>query len=156
MFGFSKKKNKPTVCNHKWKDFPWYLHTHHRTEYDGEKVYAVEVYEPYICVKCKERRNECLGGFESNSQKARDEKAKEIKETYPDKIKGRLEVEDMVKDEQLVDRDYLNLLAQYENPADTFAGLDLYTEIRKAQKEAGVLPGLAVQIGESNGVKNRR
>lgn len=142
MFGFSKKKNKPTVCNHKWKDFPWY------SLYGIENGrYYFKIYEPYVCIKCKERRDELLMRMNCTTSKERDRKLEEYHEKYKNKLLDLVEVEDMVKDEQLVDREYLKLLEQFENPADRFAGLDLFAEIQKAKKEAGVPPGISVPIG---------
>lgn len=142
MFGFFKKKNKPQVCNHKWKDFPWYALWGRE---DGR--YYFKVFEPYVCIKCKERRDELLMRMNFEKSKDRDEELKKLHEKYKGKILDLVEVEDMVKDEQLVDREYLSLLEQFENPTDRLAGLDLFAEIQKAKKEAGVPLGVSVQIG---------
>ena len=142
MFGFFKKKNEPKVCNHKWKDFPWY------SLYGCENgKYYFNIYEPYVCIKCKERRDELLMRMNCTTSEERDRKLEEYHEKYKNKLLDLVEVEDMVKDEQLVDRDYLKLLEQYENPKGPFDGLDLFAEIQKARKEAGVPPGISVQIG---------
>lgn len=141
---FKKKENKPTVCNHKWKDFPWYS----LYGYDELKDrYFFKIIKPYVCIKCKERRDEQLMRFSSESLKERDRELEKYHEMYKDKLLDLVEVEDMVKDEQLVDREYLSLLEQFENPTDRFAGLDLFAEIQKAKKEAGVPPGISVPIG---------
>lgn len=150
------KKNKPVVCNHKWKDFPWYMRIDERIKVPDEpwkdvrKIYVVEVYEPYVCVKCKKRRDEHLGGFESNDKSLRDKKAEEIKKKYADKIKGSIEIEDMILDEQLVDRRYLELLEELNNPSDKFAGLDLFTEIERMKKEIAATSAVAAKTGEDN------
>lgn len=151
MFSFLKKKSKSKVCNHKWKDFPWYLAISY---YDTERYYSspdyrytLKVVEPYVCIKCKDRRDEVLMTYESNSREKRDAKVKELQQTYPDKIRPIVEIEDMVKDEQLVDREYLKLLEQFENPADMYAGLNLFDEIQKAKREVEAI-GVVERIGE--------
>lgn len=142
MFGFSKKKSEPKVCNHKWKDFAWY------SLYGCENgKYYFKIIEPYVCIKCKERRDEQLMCMSFGTSKERDRELEKYHETYKGKLLDIVEVMDMVKDEQLVDREYLSLLEQFENPTDRLAGLDLFAEIQKAKKEAGVPPGISVQIG---------
>lgn len=144
MFGFFKKKNEPKVCNHKWKDFPWFsLYGYDKTT----NKYYFKIIEPYVCIKCKERRDEQLMVFNSETSKERDRELEKYEEKYKDRMLDVVEVVDMVKDEQLVDREYLKLLEQFENPTDRFANLDLFAEIQKAKKEAGVPPGISVQIG---------
>ena len=50
FFNRNKNKNKnpppsPPPCNHKWKDFPWYINS---TLFDNSKL-LVENIEPYVC-----------------------------------------------------------------------------------------------------------
>lgn len=136
MFGFFKKKNEPKVCNHKWKDFPWY------SLYGCENgKYYFKIIEPYVCVKCKERRDEQLMYMNCGTSKERDRELEKYHETYKGKLLDMVEVMDMVKDEQLVDRGYLDALEQILNPPDKFEGLDLFAEIQKAKKEAGQIGG---------------
>ena len=130
MFSFFKKKIKqPTACNHKWKDFPWF------DVYGQDSVtgnYFFRIMEPYVCIKCKERRDKMLMQITSNSMEERDMMLAEYKKKYKDKLLDMAEVEDMVQDEILVDREYLKLLEQFENPNDRFDKLDLFTGVHKA------------------------
>lgn len=153
MFGFLKKKNKPQVCNHKYKDFPWYIVTSYydtdRYEYRHDWRYTLKVMAPYVCIKCKHRRDEMLQYYESNDSDKRDSKVSELQEKYPEDIRPTVEVEGMVKDEQLVDREYLRLIDEFYHPEDAFEKIDLFTEIQKAKAEvsADVPPGISIQIG---------
>ena len=142
MFNLFKKKNKPAVCNHKWKDFPWYALWGRE---DGR--YYFKIFEPYVCIKCKERRDELLTRMNFEKSKDRDEELKKLHEKYKGKILDLVEVEDMVKDEQLVDREYLKLLEEFEHPEDKFANLDLFSEIQHMKKEVAAI-GLAAKVGE--------
>lgn len=130
MFSFFKKKiAPPTVCNHKWKDFPWF-DVYGHDSLTGK--YFFRIMEPYVCIKCKERRDKMLMQFTSNSMEERDLTLAEYKKKYKEKLLDMAEVEDMVQDEILVDREYLKLLEQLEKPEDRFQGLDLFAGIHKA------------------------
>ena len=56
---FSKKKkeeksnNHTKTCNHKWKDFPWYIDSTWCTD----QTFNLTIIEPYVCIFCKERKN---------------------------------------------------------------------------------------------------
>lgn len=130
MFSFFKKKIKqPTACNHKWKDFPWF------DVYGRDSLteqYFFKIMEPYVCIKCKERQDKMLMRFASDSAEERDRMLEECKKKYKGKLLDMPEVEDMVQDEILVDREYLKLLEQFENPNDRFDKLDLFTGVHKA------------------------
>lgn len=130
MFSFFKKKiEPPTVCNHKWKDFPWF------DVYGRDSLteqYFFKIMEPYVCIKCKERQDKILMRFASDSEEERDRMLEEYKKKYKGKLLDMPEVEDMVQDEILVDREYLKLLEQFENPNDRFDKLDLFTGVHKA------------------------
>lgn len=138
------KRNKPqpasvSVCNHKWKDFPWYIefseYDKSTSYYSTDMRYTLEVKEPYVCVKCKKRRDETLLSLLYKSKKDRDAKIDELRAQYPDSIKPLVEIEDMVADEQLVDREYLKLISEFKHPEDEFAGMDLFAEIEELKKE---------------------
>lgn len=107
---FSRRKKEPT-CNHKWKDFPWYI-----TIYDGYVNgyyrFTCKVTEPYVCVKCKEVREIDLVVNRYTSSKERQEYVEKLLEQYPNKIKPAVEVKDMIADEVLVDREYLKIIEQ--------------------------------------------
>lgn len=131
MFSFFRKKNKPSVCNHKWKDFPWYpVYGQDRSTWK----YYFRIYEPYVCIKCKERQDKLLLSVTTDSLEERDRALREYKQKYKDKMLDLVEVEDMVQDEILVDREYLKLLEQFENPSDRFSGLDLFDGKQEEKK----------------------
>ena len=144
---FKKKENRPTVCNHKYKGFPWYIVTsyhdsnRYETRYDWR--YTLEVRAPYICIKCKHRRDERLQYYESGDSDKRDEKVEELRVKYPEKIRPSVEVEGMIKDEQLVDEEYLRLIDEFYHPEDTFGKIDLFSEIQKAKAEVAATAGTA-------------
>ena len=98
MFNLFKKK-----CNHKYKDFPWYI----EIEEDTNGSYSVKIKEPYVCVICKNRIDKKLYGKTLNYRSDLDDKVYEIKETYGNQIKSTAEIEDMVNDFQLVDKQFL-------------------------------------------------
>lgn len=140
---FRKNKLRPQTdlqtCNHKWKDFLWYVElseydrsTHY---YETDMRYCLKVKEPYVCVKCKKRRDETLFSEEYRLKKEREAKIEELKAQYPDRIRPIIEIEDMVKDEQLVDREYLKLISEFKNPNDEFAGTDLFAEIQALKQD---------------------
>ena len=72
---------------------------------------TIKIYEPYVCVYCKERRDELLNRITLYEVKRKDLYAilNEIEKKYAAIIKPRPIVEDMVKDEQLVDRQHLDI-----------------------------------------------
>lgn len=98
----------PKECNHKWKDFDWYI---------DFKIYQhtlnYTIYEPYVCIHCKERKDvalerENVKGFNSNKEAL--EYVGSIINKYP-KIKDRAIIEDEIHDTQLIDREYLKYAA---------------------------------------------
>lgn len=131
MFSFFRKKNKPSACNHKWKDFPWYdVYGFDRST--GK--YFFMIMEPYVCIKCKKRQDKQLLKITTDSLEERNRTLSEYKQKYKDKMLDLVEVEDMVQNEILVDREYLKLLEQFENPADRFSGLDLFDGKQEEKK----------------------
>ena len=110
-----KEKTDSSYCNHKYRDFHWYINTFYDPDY-GLYPYGVKVIAHYVCVKCKDRRNEIL--MERNlktSEKAFKCQA-ELEKKYPDHIRPQLLVEDEIKDMQLVDREYLNQVDKMIHP----------------------------------------
>lgn len=95
----------PLPCEHKWKDFDWYL----IYNIDG-RLLDYTIYEPYVCIHCKERKDIALEHkniyFDSN--KAAYIYIETLNEQYPN-IKSRAIVEDEINDAQLVDREYLKI-----------------------------------------------
>ena len=113
MFGLKKKKVKKIVCNHKWKDFSWYI-TIEKEENFFKKTYIVRVYEPYVCIHCKERRDEVI--FERVFKYDLDMRncVKDLQERYF-QIKPIIEVNDEIADFQFVDRHYLAIAGVLNN-----------------------------------------
>lgn len=149
-----KKKPIEQVCNHKYKDFPWYIIYSYEKQWTGhdeyEAMYYFKVMTPYVCIKCKHRKEEQLYYFEAGSAERRDQRMQELVDRYPDKIKPAVEVEAMVKNEQLVDREYLELIDRFANPEDHFGGLNLFSkafEKKKHMPESKTEPGLINTLG---------
>lgn len=110
MFGLKKKKG---ICAHKWKDFSWYLATETQQKF-GKKSYFLRVYEPYVCIHCKERHDELI--FEREFSSANDLAI--CVETFQKKysqIKPIIEVNDEIADFQFVDRHYLAIAGVLKN-----------------------------------------
>lgn len=99
------KPQKP-VCNHKYKDFPWYYEARYNT---STRNLVFKVWEPFVCIHCKERINRLL--YERNSHyksyEEADEYVTQFKAKYADRMEDEVVVEDMIADMQLVDREYL-------------------------------------------------
>lgn len=100
----------PKECNHQWKDFPWYINA----DYDSfSRTVELKIYEPYVCIRCKKRKDVLLDAY-TRCGLSYDEANKAVNnriEDYEDHIQPKAVVEDMVHDEQLVDRQALNILA---------------------------------------------
>lgn len=112
MWPFKKKEPpaliKPPPCNHKWKDFPWYT----IESYDySSRVVCFSVYEPYVCIYCKERKDVCLEKHKRfvGSRLNADKYIIKRKEELGSNWKPRAIVEDMINDFQLVDREHLKI-----------------------------------------------
>lgn len=108
-------KFQPTTpefkCSHTWKDFPWYMES---TYYiDARKLYYT-ITKPYVCIHCKERRDEELLDIHIDGV-SRDEAEvilTDIKKEFSDKIAEKPLVEEMILDMQLVDRKALEIAQQ--------------------------------------------
>ena len=108
-----KKKNEPKLiepppCKHKYQDFPMYV-TSSYSGYDNRVT--ISVYEPYICIYCKDRKDvelERIVLTAISREKANMKTESKIKE-LGDRCKPVWEVEDMIHDFQLVDREWLEL-----------------------------------------------
>lgn len=98
---------EPAPCKHKWKDFKWYIDV----KLDGNYTkynYGVCIYEPYVCVHCKERKDvELSTQWFPSIEKARGYLT-EICEKYEDYLGDKVIIEDEIHDMQLVDREYLD------------------------------------------------
>lgn len=136
FFRKKKEKNNASVCNHKYKDFPWY------TVYGGDESYRrnpwLEIKEPYVCIKCKHREDKRLLRKEFSSIHARNAALDELQEKYSDKLMPLEQLNDMIYDMQLVDREYLDLLEEIEHPKADESLEKLSAELAKAiaQKKA--------------------
>ena len=112
--GWFKKKQKTEVkpieftCNHKWRDFPWYIKA---TYYDSVRRFELQIIEPYVCIHCKERKDVVLHEVVRNnsSWKHVEELLAECEEKYGEHCQSRPVIEDMIHDMQLVDRQYLKI-----------------------------------------------
>lgn len=142
MWPFKKKAviQPPAPCQHKWKDFPWYIQRDVERDYNST-TYLIRVWQPYVCVKCKERRNESLETVRVSTRNDRDRHYERMLEDYKDKVLPIAVVEDMVKDEQLVDREYLRLMEEFQSPSSPFDNLDLLRgeleKVKASLKERG-------------------
>lgn len=115
---FNRKKNKNSPlpsppCNHKWKDFPWYIES---TLFDNGKL-LVEIIEPYVCIYCKKQKNIILKKITRSNitRSGANELICELEEKYKDFIKDEAVVNDMINDMILVDREYLRLYEEVVN-----------------------------------------
>lgn len=130
MWPFRKKKNdteimtipevvmEPAPCKHKWKDFDWYVTWNYKPHYDrieerrlpyGEL--SIKVYEPYVCIWCKERHDKLLRSIDFD--KIDEQEAKErfdsiLKNPH---VRPREEIEDEIEDmKHDIDREYLAIV----------------------------------------------
>ena len=125
MWPFNKRKEnsktviKPVekVCEHKYKDFSWYL----EGRYDVDsKTLTATIYEPYVCIHCGHRKDIVLDEtcrYPVSFQEA-DKLFADFKEMYKDKLKEKAYVEDEIHDMMLVDRSYIDIYMALHNPAD--------------------------------------
>lgn len=111
----NKKETEEAQCCHKYKDFPWYIESniyHH----DNRKIIDYEIYliEPYVCIKCHDRKNITLNTMEGKytTYEKYLEQLQAVQEKYKDHIKERPEIEDMINDMIFVDKEYLDLYDQ--------------------------------------------
>lgn len=99
------------VCSHTWKDFPWYIES---TYYFQSRKLNCLIIKPYVCIHCKERRNETLYDTVrcSLSSEDADVVIEELKNEYGDKLVQKARVEEQIRDMQLVDREALKIAQQ--------------------------------------------
>lgn len=103
---FENAPRPPIECSHLWKDFPWYAEGEYND--DTGNLY-LQITEPYVCVRCKKRKDVKLydwHGYFKTKEEA-DKKFRRIQEQYTDYLKDRPIIEDMINDYQLVDREAL-------------------------------------------------
>lgn len=101
----------PKKCDHKWADIRvgddecWYI------DYNANDCsLEYTIYEPYVCIHCKKRKDVILEGPRCISFSGNEgvwEELNSIRKKYP-QIKDRAVVEDAINDLQLVDRSYID------------------------------------------------
>lgn len=125
MWPFNKNKEKSKaaikpvekVCEHKYKDFSWYL----EGQYDVDsKTLTATIYEPYVCIHCGHRKNVVLDETRRHpvTLKEAEKLFADFKEIYKDKLKEKAYVEDEIHDMMLVDRSYIDIYMSLHSPAD--------------------------------------
>lgn len=119
MWPFKKKETpSPTLpipikkeCDHKYKDFSWYIDA--KYDYNSQRL-TVKVVEPYVCIHCGHRKDVVLN--EVSRYFSEFEQANqfyfEFQEKYKDKIKDKAFLEDEIHDMMLIDKQYLDIYAQ--------------------------------------------
>lgn len=112
MWPFKKKKVN-NECVHKYKDFPWYIEGRIQKNPNNRKIvdYTIQIIEPYVCTKCHKRKNVVLyesSGFQS-TEKQYFETIDALYNLYKDNLSNKPDVEDMINDMILVDRDYIDM-----------------------------------------------
>lgn len=115
--------SEPVECQHKWRDFNWYLVTYWEPYWDNYKrknsdkgTLKIDVIEPYVCYLCKERENHSLHHhqFKNVTEDEAFDLIEKVKEKYKNHISERAEVEDQILDMQKeIDRDFINMWALY-------------------------------------------
>lgn len=117
---WNKKKKVPKVyCSHAWQDFPWYIEA--RYDYKNA-ILNIDVIEPYVCIHCKERKDEVLDSFERRDVITQSQ-ALAIKQAFEQRFAQytapRCIIEDKILDMQLVDKDYLERVARLVKIAES-------------------------------------
>ena len=105
---------KPS-CDHKRRDFDWYLSYTLKKNEAGRSVLTYSIMEPYVCIHCHERKDVTLETGEiplSDTTKISDILDNLVK-SYP-RLKYKADIEDAINDEIHVDREYLKF-ADYLN-----------------------------------------
>ena len=146
---FKRKKQKQpekNICIHKYKDFSWYLNCYE--ESDAYYTYQCEVIAPYVCVKCKERRNEILNSYGFRTKNEMWNCAKELEKQFPDHIKPLLIVEDEIKDMQLVDQEYLEKVDMVLHPENYYNDNFATSIFNPSAENPSYLPAPSVRKAE--------
>lgn len=135
---FTKNKNKNLVtldknlelespitikekCNHKYQDFPPFIFYNWSDGNPG--TYSIRIIESYVCPYCKERIDKTLEehkGTSSNAEEDAEKIINNLKKKHPE-IREKFEVEDMINDFILVDREYMywyHILHGTQDPND--------------------------------------
>ena len=98
-------RTTPVKCDHKWRDFDWYIE--YCTRNNGVDY---TITEPYLCIHCGERKNVILekGHIKLDDGDTEASIVSELINMYP-KLRMKAIVEDEVHDAALVDREYLRI-----------------------------------------------
>ena len=111
---------KPKEHKHHWQDFPPYI------IYDiDDSHYDIKIVEPYVCLDCKERKDEVLTHISAQGSRCYKEgmdQIQQLKEQYYGFIQDRLIVEDKIKDIINIDNEYnkyWRLIHGIDNPNGT-------------------------------------
>lgn len=104
-------KSPCDLGKHRYKDFKWYIQTQDVVE-NFTTTYIVRVIEPYVCIHCGLRNNEVLQEWKYKSRSSRNEMIDRLQKRYADRLGNIVEIEDEIKDMQLVDREYLAIMQQ--------------------------------------------
>lgn len=95
-------KETPIICNHKWKDFPWYITG--TFAYD-KSHWNCKIIEPYVCIYCGQRQDKLLQEYDryNLTMEEADNYLQGVRDEFKDYCKPRAIVEDMINDFKLVD-----------------------------------------------------
>ncbi len=117
-----KKPAKPPECAHKFKDYGWYLI--YRANDKG--IFSYKMVEPYLCLKCKQRKDVCLEEGERFFKDIDEYKQilEDFRKKYP-QLKDRAEIEDEINDDMMVDREYLRVVEILNGKADVDRSIKL-------------------------------
>lgn len=99
----------PKGCEHKWKGFPLFVDQFYDGS-DDEFPWTMRVNTKYVCVKCKDVREELLDTYYYRTEEEMDRAYSEFKRECPDRFQPTFIVNAMVFDEQLLDREYLDVI----------------------------------------------
>ena len=113
MWPFKKKEIQkpqsitPKICQHKYKDFNWYVTSVYNMD---TNFLSFKIYEPYVCIHCGDRIDKLLDEKQwyCESKEIADEKHNNEIKNYP-LIRSRAEIEDQINDMVLVDRAYIDI-----------------------------------------------
>ena len=98
-------KRKKKECQHKYKDFDWYIISNY---YIDSHILKVRIMEPYVCIFCGNRIDKELHAYKTVCNREEiDEKVNTFIKPYQSKLKERAFVEDEINDFILVDKDYI-------------------------------------------------
>ena len=97
-------QDKPPKCQHKYKDYDWYL------EYEvpnNKNIFKYRIFEPYVCLLCGDRKDVKLEeGIIPLNERSYYDILETMRNSYP-KIRSRADIEDEIQDDIHVDKEYL-------------------------------------------------